>query len=152
VLGTIVLLMLTGWPVLGSAEGVTDIVLQVYKTPTCGCCGKWVDHLRENGFTVEVETVNSTRAIQDSAGVPRELRSCHTAVAGDYFVEGHVPADVIEQLFAEQPDDVAGIAVPGMPMGSPGMEAPNPETYDIIAVGSDGKFRRYATRKGKAPE
>ena len=133
-------------------DGITDIVLQVYKTPTCGCCGKWVDHLVENGFTVEVETVNSTREIQDSAGVPREMRSCHTAIAGDYFIEGHVPADVIGQLFAEQPENVRGIAVPGMPMGSPGMESPNPEVYDIIAVGDDGSFSRYATRQGKAPE
>ena len=140
-------LMFATGPVLSS-----DVVLQVYKTPTCGCCGKWVDHLREHGFRVEVENVSSTREIQDRAGVPREMRSCHTAIAGDYFIEGHTPADVIEQLFIEKPADIRGIAVPGMPMGSPGMESPNPEVYDIIAVGEDGALSRYATRRGKAPD
>lgn len=146
------LLALGSGPATAADDGVTDLVIQVYKTPTCGCCGKWVDHLRRSGFTVEVEDVSSTRVYQDEAGMPRELRSCHTAIADGYFIEGHVPADVIEMFFAERPDGMRGIAVPGMPMGSPGMEAPNPEVYDIVAVDAEGNLSRYATRRGRTPE
>jgi len=124
----------------------------VHKTPTCGCCTKWVDHLRAQGLSVEVVTVNSTRAIQADAGVPRELGSCHTAVVGEYFVEGHVPADLVQKLINEQPEGIRGIAVPGMPAGSPGMESPRPVAYDIIAVATDGQLLRYATRMGKSAE
>ncbi|NND55567.1 MAG: DUF411 domain-containing protein [Gammaproteobacteria bacterium] len=147
-----VVLLLNSATALSSDNGIAGLVLEVYKTPTCGCCGKWVDHLRDHGFEVKVNEVSNTRAVQDRAGVPRELRSCHTAIVGEYFVEGHTPADVIEQFFTEQPEGVRGIGVPGMPMGSPGMESPNPEVYDIIAVGEDGSLSRYATRQGKAPE
>lgn len=136
-------------PALSSADEASRSAV-VYRTPTCGCCGKWVDHLRAAGFEVEVREVSSTTGIRTELGVPPPLTSCHTAVVGDYWVEGHVPADVVKQLLDEQPDDIAGISVPGMPAGSPGMESPNPVEYDIIAYGRDGKLYRYATRMGSS--
>ena len=92
--------------------------------------------------------VDSTSPVRARLGVPNTMTSCHTAVAGEYWVEGHVPADLVQRLLAEEPDDIAGIAAPGMPIGSPGMEGPNPVTYDIVAYGSDGKSHVYATRQG----
>lgn len=136
----------------GVVSAADEATMVVYKTPTCGCCTKWVDHLRAAGFEVEVNTVANTREAQQTAGVPRAVGSCHTATIGGYFVEGHVPADLVQRLLAEQPEGIRGIAVPGMPLGSPGMEAPNPEVYDVIAYGSDGQFYRYATVKGVAAE
>jgi len=126
---------------------VADVV--VYKTAYCECCVKWVEHLRKNGFDVSVVDVPSTKPTHRQLGIPRQLGSCHTATVGDYWVEGHVPADLIEQLLAEQPDEILGIATPGMPMGSPGMEGPNPVEYQILAYGNDGKVTVYATRQGR---
>ncbi len=128
-----------------SAED-TDVV--VYKTPTCGCCSKWVAHLRDSGLGVRVVNVPNMQPVRSRLGVPRRLGSCHTAVIGDYWVEGHVPADLIQRLMAEQPEDIRGIAVPGMVVGSPGMEGPNPVRYDVLAYGSDGNTTVYATRQG----
>ncbi|MEE4185058.1 MAG: DUF411 domain-containing protein [Gammaproteobacteria bacterium] len=122
----------------------------VNKTPTCGCCTKWVDHLEAAGFPVTVREMASTSAVRAAAGVPWRLSSCHTAVIGDYWVEGHVPAEIIERLLAESPDDIAGLAVPGMPMGSPGMEGPDPVTYEVLAYTRSGEIRVYATAEGKS--
>jgi len=124
----------------------------VHKTPTCGCCTKWVDHMIAHGFEVEAINVSSTREAQEAAGVPRPVGSCHTATVGGYFVEGHVPADLVQRLLDEAPENIVGIAVPGMPLGSPGMEAPNPQVYDVIAYGADGEFYRFATVQGQASE
>jgi hypothetical protein len=121
----------------------------VYKTPACGCCGDWVTHMRAHGFEVSVVNVSSTQAAHERLGVPRRLGSCHTAQIGNYWVEGHVPADLVQRLVTEQPGDIRGIAVPGMPAGSPGMEGPNPVTYDVLAYRSDGRVTRYARRDGK---
>ena len=104
-----------------TATASASSVVQVYKTPTCGCCVKWVDYLRAEGFTVETTDVQDLNTIKARFGVPGAMSSCHTAVVGGYVVEGHVPAEDIRRLLAEEPD-VAGIAVPGMPIGSPGME------------------------------
>ena len=131
-------------------EAIADADIVVYKTPSCGCCVKWVDHLRENGLTVDVKNVNNTRSTQRKYGVPAQLGSCHTAVVGNYWVEGHVPADLVKILMTEKPTDIEGISVPGMPMGSPGMEGPNPQTYDVVAYQSDGETRVYATREGRS--
>jgi len=125
----------------------SDIV--VYKTATCSCCGKWVSHLRDAGLKVNVVNVSNMQSIQAGVGVPRKLRSCHTAVVGDYWVEGHVPADLIQRLKAKRPANVRGIAVAGMPMGSPGMEGPNPVEYDIVAYDFNGRTSVYATRQGQ---
>ncbi len=128
-----------------SAENA-DIV--VYKTARCSCCGKWVTHLEDAGLNVGVVNVNSTHTTQKLVGVPRNLRACHTAVVGDYWVEGHVPADLVRRLITEKPAGIKGIAVPGMPAGSPGMESPNPVKYDVLAYDSDGNISVYATRQG----
>lgn len=130
-----------------SANGI-DVV--VYKTPTCGCCNKWIAHLRDNDLKVNVVSVRNTRSIQSQVGVPRQLGSCHTAVVGNYWVEGHVPADLIQRLMAEKPDDIRGIAVPGMVTGSPGMEGPNPVRYDVLAFGADRSIAIYSTRDGRS--
>jgi hypothetical protein len=117
----------------------------VYKSPTCGCCRNWVAHLREHGF--EVETVDTDRldAVKVRYGVPAELRSCHTAIVDGKVVEGHVPADVIMTFLADS-TDATGLAVPGMPMGSPGMEGPYREAYDVLSFGGEGDPRIYAVR------
>lgn len=131
-----------------TADGKADVT--VYKTEFCGCCTKWTDHLEKSGFDVNVITVNDTRPVRTRLGVPRELASCHTAVVGNYWVEGHVPADLLSQLLQQQPANIKGIAVPGMPPGSPGMEVPHPSAYNILSVDNDGKVGLYATRMGSS--
>ena len=111
--------------------------VRVWKSPTCGCCSKWVDHLAAAGFDVEATNVNNMNAVKKEVGLPAALASCHTALVDGYVIEGHVPADDVKKLLAERPD-VRGLAVPGMPLGSPGMEAPNPEAYDVLAFKKDG--------------
>ena len=123
--------------------------MAVYKTLACGCCDKWVEHLRDNDFDVEVNLVSETNSIRAQVGVPREVASCHTAIVGDYWVEGHVPADLIHKLLSEQPEDIRGIAAPGMPQGSPGMESPNPSKYKILSVDDKGEVEVYAIRDGQ---
>jgi hypothetical protein len=119
--------------------------ITVYKTPTCGCCGKWVDHMRQNGFAPKVTDLPNLSMIKQQAGVPDNLQSCHTSTIGGYAIEGHVPADVVRQLLKEKPA-VAGIAVPGMPMGSPGMEGAYKDKYNVVAFGRDGSQKVYASR------
>lgn len=127
-----------------------DADIVVYKTPTCSCCNNWIGHLRDSGLEVSVVNVSNTQTIQSHEGVPRELGSCHTAVVGDYWVEGHVPADLIKRIMVEKPDDIRGIAVPGMVIGSPGMEGPNPGRYEVLAYHIDGNTSVYATREGRS--
>ena len=117
----------------------------VYKSASCGCCGAWVKHLRDNGFTVAVHDMDDLSEIKSANGVAPALQSCHTAVVGRYVIEGHVPADVIKRALKEQPK-IAGLAVPGMVTGSPGMEGPNPQHYDIVAWTAQGKTAVYAHR------
>lgn len=117
----------------------------VYKSPTCGCCSLWADHLREHGFKVVTQDVNDLTEVKATAGVPRDLFSCHTAVIDGYVIEGHVPADVIRQLLAERPK-ATGLAVPGMPMGSPGMEGARKDPYDVVLFDPEGKRTVYARR------
>ena len=121
--------------------------ITVYKTPTCGCCKAWVEHLQKNGFTPTTHDLNDLSETKDTLGVPDALRSCHTAVIGRYVVEGHVPADLIRKVVAEKPANVLGLAVPGMPVGSPGMEVSGQKSpYDVIAFTRDGKRTIYAKR------
>ena len=129
-------------------QSTADIV--VYKTPTCDCCNKWVEHLRDNGFEVGTVNMRSTQSKQSAIGVPHELRSCHTARIGDYWIEGHVPADLIQQLLQERPENIKGLSAPGMPVGSPGMEGPNPVEYEVMALHHDGSTSVYATRQGQS--
>ena len=121
-----------------------DSVLVVYKTPTCGCCKGWVAKMREAGFAVEVHDLPDLTTVKREAGVPEELQACHTARIGGYVVEGHVPAADIRRLLAERPA-VKGIATPGMPMGSPGMEGAYNDRYDVMTFGGAGKSTVYAS-------
>jgi hypothetical protein len=123
-----------------------DNFVEVWKTPTCGCCAAWVDHLEDNGFTVKVNDVDSTDSFRAALGMPQEYGSCHSAVVNGYAIEGHVPAADIKKLLAEKPDAV-GLSVPAMPMGSPGMEHPDfPEKraeYNVLLVKKNGAFSSY---------
>lgn len=113
----------------------------MYQHPECGCCGKWADHMRENGFRVQQVKTLEMALVKSEAGVPPELGSCHTATVDGYIVEGHVPASDVQRMLEERPA-IAGISAPGMPLGSPGMEGPYPaERYDVI--GFDGKGGAY---------
>ena len=119
----------------------------VYKTPTCGCCKLWVDHLRKNGFDPKSRDLPDLTATKDTLRVPNALRSCHTAVIGRYVFEGHIPADLIKKFIAEQSTTFIGLAVSGMPAGSPGMEASGrKEPYDVYAFAHEGKPVVYAKR------
>jgi hypothetical protein len=123
-------------------------LVTLYKNPSCACCAEWGDHLRENGFQVEIKKAGwDLMKIKSEHGVAPELASCHTALVGDYVLEGHVPADVIKKLLAERPQ-IRGLAVPGMPDGVPGMPdaGPNREPYEILAIQPDGGTELYATR------
>ena len=119
----------------------------VYKSATCGCCRKWVEHMEKSGYKVTAHDVPDVAVYKKRYGVPESLGSCHTAiVSSGYIVEGHVPADVIDKMIAQAPKDVIGLAVPGMPVGSPGMEGGTPEKYDIVAFDKAGKTRVFAKR------
>ncbi len=116
----------------------------VYKTPSCGCCGRWIEHLQASGFAVKTITLDNLGAVKAARHLPSELAACHTATVAGYTVEGHVPADIILRLLKEQPD-VAGIAVPGMPLGSPGMEMDERKLpYEVISYTADGEQAVYA--------
>lgn len=122
--------------------GAVDVI--VYKSPTCGCCKEWVSYLKENGFSVEVHNRRDMSPIKAELGVPRKLQSCHTAKVGGYVLEGHVPANEISRLLKEKPQ-INGLAVPGMPMGSPGMEGPRKDPYDVLTFQKTGKTTVYAS-------
>lgn len=114
-----------------STEKPIDIV--VYRSPTCGCCSKWMDHLQENNFNVKEIRSNDVQALKDKYGITTELASCHTAIVDGYAIEGHVPANDIKTLLKTKPN-VAGISVPGMPIGTPGMEmGGDKETFDVFS-------------------
>ena len=119
----------------------------VYKSPTCGCCAEWVAHLRRHGFRVKTEDLADLQPIKTRHGVPAALQSCHTALVDGFVVEGHVPADLIDRLLHERPR-VVGIAVPGMPIGSPGMEVPGrpADRYRVVTFDRSGQTRVFATR------
>lgn len=119
--------------------------ITVYKSASCGCCAKWVDHLRANGFTPAVHDEADMDAIKDDMGVPKNVRSCHTALLDRYLVEGHVPAADLRRLLEEHPA-VAGLAVPGMPKSTPGMAMPGetPEPYEVVSFTRDGKTAVFA--------
>lgn len=123
---------------------LAEPTLVVYKTPTCGCCKNWVSEMENSGFKVEVHDLSDLASIKHAAGVPDSLQACHTARIGGYVVEGHVPAADIRRLLAERPD-IAGIATPGMPMGSPGMEGAYSDHYDVMTFGGNGRSTVFAS-------
>jgi hypothetical protein len=127
-------------------QGAAKPTVAVYKTATCGCCSKWVDHMRAAGFDVRATDVDNIGQVKSSYGVPSDLGSCHTSLVGGYVVEGHVPADVVSRLLREKPK-FAGLAVPGMPVGSPGMEQPGRVmSYEIIGFERSGTVSVYDKR------
>jgi hypothetical protein len=121
----------------------------VYKSPTCGCCVKWVEHMREAGFVVTVNDVDNVHPVKMRVGVPPGKGSCHTAEVAGYFLEGHVPASDVKRLLKERPA-AKGLGVPGMPMGSPGMEVPDgrAQAYDVELVATDGSTSRFSSHGG----
>jgi len=120
--------------------------VQVYKDPTCGCCALWVEHLRKAGFTATVTDVDDMAAIKAKHGVPGLVRSCHTALVGGYVLEGHVPAEDVQRLLRQRPG-IVGVGVPGMPIGSPGMEVAGvkPQKYDVLAFNKAGETHVFAS-------
>jgi hypothetical protein len=138
---------------LGSASASRLLALApvkeatVYKDANCGCCKKWVEHMEKNGWTVTAHDVPDVGVYKKKYGVPSNLASCHTSiVTSGYVVEGHVPADLIDKLVAARPSDVIGLAVPGMVVGSPGMEGGQADKYDVIAFSKGGKTKVFASR------
>ena len=130
--------------VAGGAVAAELPAMTVYKSPTCGCCKGWVEHAQRAGFRVTVRDTNDVAPVKRAYGVDEKLYSCHTTVVGGYVVEGHVPLEDVKRLLAERPA-VAGIAAPGMPVGSPGMEmGTQKDPYDVIAFTKDGKSSVYA--------
>lgn len=120
-------------------------VLEVHRSPSCGCCGAWISHMREAGFETRVVATDDPGVIRRAGGLPDTLAACHTALIGGYVIEGHVPAADVRRLLAERPA-AAGLAVPAMPMGSPGMETPDGrvEPYDTLLVLRSGGTRVFA--------
>lgn len=121
-------------------------VLQVLKSPTCLCCNGWVDHISERGLAAQISHPEDLNAVKLRLGIPPQLQSCHTAVSQEgYVFEGHIPAGLIQRFLAEAPHDAVGLAVPGMPIGSPGMEINNQfQPYDVLVMKSDGSTEVYA--------
>jgi len=138
----LVSLLATFAPALALAGDPVQIT--VYKSPTCGCCGAWVSHLQRNGFEVITYDVSDVGPVKQSSGLPPELASCHTAFVDEYLIEGHVPASDVARLLEDKPA-IRGLAVPRMPIGSPGMEGPNPERYEVLSFDASGKTEVFAT-------
>lgn len=122
-------------------------LVEVWKSPTCGCCGEWIKHLQANGFATKTHLVPDTAPVRRRVGFDEKFGSCHTALVGGYALEGHVPAREIKRLLKEKPAGVVGIAVPGMPLGSPGMDLPSyggrKMPYDVVLVKRDGTSSVY---------
>lgn len=120
----------------------------VYKSPACGCCLAWAEHMQSSGFPLEMHDVQDLSAIKAEAGVPAGMGSCHTSRVAGYFLEGHVPADDVKRLLSEKPDAL-GLAVPGMPLGSPGMvQGEGRQPYDVMLVARDGSTRVFSSYPG----
>lgn len=134
--------------VTGSAQG-TRPTMEVYKSPTCGCCSKWVEHVEQGGFIVKVNELSDEAldALKSKHGIPRTAQSCHTGIVSGYVIEGHVPVTEVHRLLKEKPA-VAGIAVGGMPIGSPGMEVPGqrPQTYNVVTFDKQGQLKVFSTQ------
>jgi hypothetical protein len=127
----------------GAASAESPVPVEVFKSAYCGCCEKWVEHMRKAGFDVVTKDVNDVPAARKLAGMPERFSSCHTAKVGGYVVEGHVPAADVQRLLKEKPKAV-GLAAPGMPQGSPGMETSHPQPYETLLVQADGSAKVFA--------
>ena len=133
------------------SDGISDtsgkVTLDVYKTPSCGCCGDWVAHINDNGFAAKIHNQNSLEKIKNQYKIPAAMQSCHTGISAQgYFFEGHIPAKFVTQFLNNPPQDAVGLAVPGMPVGSPGMEIEDQfDPYSILLIKKDGGTEVYAT-------
>jgi hypothetical protein len=128
---------LTAWAQSQDASVLQGLEATMYKSPTCGCCTGYAEFLREHGVNVEIVDTNELTQVKADYGVPTETQSCHTVVMGDYVIEGHVPLGALVKLFTETPE-IAGIGLPGMPIGTPGMEGPKTEPYNVMSFGEEG--------------
>jgi hypothetical protein len=130
-----------------AAQSAAKPQMIVYKSATCGCCSKWVEHMQANGFAVKAVDVDDIDKVKRDNGVPQSAASCHTGIVNGYVVEGHVPADAVLKMLKDKPA-ISGIAVPGMPMGAPGMEVPGgqKEAFDIVSFDKSGKTAVYQKR------
>ena len=128
------------------SKGKGGARMLVYRDPECGCCETWADIARAEGYAVTVENRSDMPAVKARHGVPAELASCHTAIVGGYAIEGHVPMRHVAKLLIDKPQGIRGIAVPGMPRGSPGMEMPDGsvDAFEVMAFGSDGKIVEFS--------
>lgn len=135
-----------GLAACGTAAEQGPVAIEVYKDAACGCCSQWVEHLKSNGFTPTSTNVDDLDAVKMKYKVPRPAQSCHTGVVEGYVIEGHVPASEIQRLLKERPA-IAGLAVPAMPVGSPGMEVPGvkAQPYDVLALHKDGTTTVFAS-------
>lgn len=124
-----------------ASTNIKEVVM--YKNPGCQCCTKWAGHMERAGFSVTEKPTRQLAAIKSEQGIPYTMGSCHTALVGGYVIEGHVPIADVKRLLNEQPS-ARGLAVPGMPQGSPGMESPQPEPYKVYLIGNDGSQSVYA--------
>ena len=144
-IGSLAVLLVPAGGAMAASPLPKATLIKVVRSPDCGCCGAWIDHLRESGFTVEETLSDDVDAFKDENAVPQPLRSCHTALVEGYVIEGHVPAESIQRLLAERPQAI-GLAVPGMPIGSPGMEmGDQTEPFEVILWNASGTdvFGRY---------
>lgn len=142
--GVLVALIIGGFT-LALPRGAAAGEITVYKSRSCLCCGKWIEHMRTAGFRVTEENRDDVSAVKRQHGVPSTMYSCHTSVAAGYVIEGHVPADLVERVINERPN-VAGLALPGMPAGAPGMEGVGKVTYEVLAFSRTGEPTTYAVR------
>lgn len=123
-------------------SGTTEMT--VYRSPTCGCCGVWVDHAQKHGFKIEDIKTDEMEALKQKHNIPPELASCHTTIIDGYVMEGHIPADDIKRFLAEKPDNMVGLAVPGMPIGTPGMEAKDiKQPFQVLAFNDKGEVEVF---------
>jgi hypothetical protein len=130
---------------INAEDGLVEI--EVYRSPSCSCCGKWVEHLKKNQFIIKDHVIKDVQAIKNKYGVSSELASCHTALVNGYVVEGHVPASDIKKMLKLKPS-ISGISVPGMPVGTPGMEVGDKkDPYDVIAFDKNNKSKVFSSYK-----
>ena len=134
----------------GAVSGKSIETLQVFKSPQCGCCGKWVDHMQSAGFQTQVTDTNELDSIKTQYNIPRQFQSCHTAISEEgYIFEGHIPSSEVERFLKEKPANAIGLAVPGMPIGSPGMEMDGKlMTYQVLMLMKDGSTQVYSQISG----
>lgn len=148
VVGAIVLAGFAGgwlWAGTGdSADGGETVEMVVYQNPACQCCGKWIAHLERNGFDVEVHKTNEVNRVKEREGITPATASCHTGLVDGYVVEGHVPARDVRRMLRDRPD-IKGLTVPGMPVGTPGMEGDYRESYDVLAISHTGETSVYSS-------